>query len=88
MTFAITSGDSDNHFQMNGDILEVNIPVDLDLSSSDPATFTLIIEATDSGSPTKSGTTTASLTVATSNDHTPVFGTTLPLGTLSVSRLL
>lgn len=84
VTYTIISGNTNNHFQMNGDTIELASPVDLDAPSSGPVTFTLVIRATDSGTPASTSQAIVSVTVASNNEHSPVFGDTIPLGTISV----
>ncbi|XP_070558932.1 protocadherin Fat 4-like isoform X2 [Ptychodera flava] len=63
--------------------LQVNTVVDLD--SGDPSDYIMIIRVKDGGLPELSGTSTVYVTVTSTNDHTPVFGSTTP-ATITISE--
>ena len=66
-------------------LLETSALIKPDSPDSDPASYTLTVTVVDGGSPELTGTATVYVTVTTSNDHSPIFGTTIPTGTISVS---
>ena len=69
-------------------LLETSAVINPDSPSSDPDYYILTVKVKDGGSPELTGTATVYVTVTTSNDHTPVFGTTVPTGTISVGWML
>ncbi|KAK2185389.1 hypothetical protein NP493_238g00006 [Ridgeia piscesae] len=88
LSYAIASGNVPDRFQFSGStagLLETSALIKPDAPDSDPASYTLTVTVVDGGSPELTGTATVYVTVTTSNDHSPVFGTTIPTGTISVS---
>ena len=82
-TYSIDSGDTNSNFKMASNEIQVNTVIDLD--AGDAASYTLEISVDDGVTPARTTTTTVYITVTSTNDEDPVFGTTIPTGTLTVS---
>ncbi|XP_052086465.1 protocadherin Fat 4-like [Mytilus californianus] len=80
ITFNIASGDTSSKFSISGnDIVTTATAVDYEVEKS----FTLIITATDQGSPANTGTTTVKISVTSVNEFPPIWTDATTLFTLA-----
>ncbi|XP_031561240.1 protein dachsous-like [Actinia tenebrosa] len=71
VTYAITSGNSDNTFGISANTGELSVLRLIDRETI--ASYDLTVSASDSGSPKKNSSTSVSITVIDENDNAPVF---------------
>ena len=86
IAYSIQSGDA-SKFEFNTGtpgLLQFKIAVNLDQPDNHPAFYTLVVIATDGGSPELTGTASVTVTITAENEHAPVFGATTPTATPSV----
>lgn len=86
VTLSVTSGDPDSLFRLNGDVLEVNKDIDLDYPTLNPPVYTLNIEAVDSGLPPRSATSSVTVIISPTNDHSPHVESITPSDSITVRQ--
>jgi hypothetical protein len=77
VSYDITAGNSDDLFKIDVETGEIKVKASLDLEGNDPPqslSYTLTIEASDGGMPSKSATMNVDISITTENEFTPVFG--------------
>ncbi|XP_077987063.1 protocadherin Fat 4-like isoform X2 [Glandiceps talaboti] len=84
-TYQFLSGNNLGKFKLDDATNTIKINSVINLDSNDPASYLLIVQVKDGGSPELSGVTTVLVTVTSSNDHTPIFASTTP-STIEVSE--
>ncbi|XP_041349525.1 cadherin-23-like [Gigantopelta aegis] len=70
VSYSVPSGNGLGHFQLDSATGVITVKAALDFESN--PLYTLVVEATDKGSPALTGTSTVSITVTNTNDNTPV----------------
>ena len=77
ISFAITAGNTDDLFEVDGETGEIEVKNSLDLEGNDPPetlSYTITIEARDGGIPAQTATTNVAISIKTENEFKPDFG--------------